>query len=441
MHPSTSYPRFSNDYGVDGDDGDRAARNCESHERCCPLSPPLSPLPDDDNDDDGGGSIPLCGMRNYDPAPNNAADRSAERLASKSGAMRASQFGEFPWTVALLLLQRMPPQSPRARFTPPEPSATVATPRFDFLCGGSLIHPHIVLSAAHCVAAAPDHRLHVRAGEWDTRHTGERWPHQDRTVRRTVVHPDYEPATVRNDIALLFLHDAVRLAAWSLTRTPTPTHIGTVCLPPAGRTFAAGSACWVSGWGKDGFGRGGRFQAVMKRVRVPLVGRTTCERALRATKLGPYFRLDASFVCAGGVEGRDACKGDGGSPLVCEQQRANEDAADDGSLVMEPAAMLRGGDENSDGVGEDDNGRGGDGDLMAVTAETGATTMSSMTLLRTQRPFYQAGIVAWGVGCNERVPAAYVNVARFRRWIDGEVTLRGWDPAFYTAEADAKNEL
>lgn len=364
-------------------------------------------------------------MRNYDPAPNNAADRSAERLASESGAMRASKFGEFPWTVALLLLQRPPPQPSHARFTPPhQPSAAAATSRFDFLCGGSLIHPHIVLSAAHCVAAAPDHRLHVRAGEWDTRHTGERWPHQDRTVRRTVVHPDYEPASVRNDIALLFLHDAVRL-------TRTSWHIGTVCLPPAGRTFAAGTACWVSGWGKDGFGRGGRFQAVMKRVRVPLVGRRACQRALRGTKLGPYFRLDASFVCAGGVEGRDACKGDGGSPLVCEQ-RANDDADGDGSLVMEPAAMLRGGGENSGDVA-DDSDHGEDGD---VTTETAASTTTTMTQLRTQRLFYQAGIVAWGVGCNERVPAAYVNVALFRRWIDGEVMLRGWDPAFYTADAD-----
>ena len=30
------------------------------------------------------------------------------------------------------------------------------------------------------------------------------------------------------------------------------------------------------------------------------------------------FRLHSSFLCAGGIPGKDTCKGDGGSPLVCE---------------------------------------------------------------------------------------------------------------------------
>ena len=36
-----------------------------------------------------------------------------------------------------------------------------------------------------------------------------------------------------------------------------------------------------------------------------------------------YFRLRAGEVCAGGEAGKDACDGDGGSPLVCQSEEGN----------------------------------------------------------------------------------------------------------------------
>ena len=50
-----------------------------------------------------------------------------------------------------------------------------------------------------------------------------------------------------------------------------------------------------------------------------MVDSTECQKLLREnTRLGPFFELDKSFLCAGGQDGRDTCKGDGGSPLTCE---------------------------------------------------------------------------------------------------------------------------
>lgn len=36
----------------------------------------------------------------------------------------------------------------------------------------------------------------------------------------------------------------------------------------------------------------------------------------------------------------------------------------------------------------------------------------------------QAGIVSWGISCGvHKVPAAYVNVAHFRDWIDSQIKI------------------
>jgi len=43
-------------------------------------------------------------------------------------------------------------------------------------------------------------------------------------------------------------------------------------------------------------------------VDVPVISHRQCEAQLQQTRLGYDFKLHSGFLCAGGEEGKDACK-------------------------------------------------------------------------------------------------------------------------------------
>merc|ERR1712013_944211 len=56
---------------------------------------------------------------------------------------------------------------------------------------------------------------------------------------------------------------------------------------------------------------GGQYQVVLKEIDLPVVSNYECQDKLRSTRLGQKYKLHDSFICAGGVNGKDTCKGDG----------------------------------------------------------------------------------------------------------------------------------
>lgn len=80
-------------------------------------------------------------------------------------------------------------------------------------------------------------------------------------------------------------------------------------------SYISNLRCWVAGWGASSF-NAGSSSSIQAQVDLPIVDSATCQSKLQAARLGPSFVLDTnSFMCAGGEAGKDACTGDGGSPL------------------------------------------------------------------------------------------------------------------------------
>lgn len=198
-----------------------------------------------------------------------------------------------------------------------------------YVCGGTLISDQYLITAAHCVKTYSGFDLRVRLGEWDVNHDVEFYPYVEKDIISVHIHPvkylfifivkfannfnfffkEYYAGTLDNDLAILKLSSPVELSS--------NPHITPACLPDKFSDYS-GHRCWTTGWGKDNW-EYGKYQNILKEVDVPIIDQHTCQAQLRNTRLGRSYNLNPGFLCAGGEEGKDACKGDGGGPLVCER--------------------------------------------------------------------------------------------------------------------------
>ncbi|HEX8083816.1 MAG TPA: serine protease [Solirubrobacteraceae bacterium] len=164
-----------------------------------------------------------------------------------------------------------------------------------YLCGGSLVAPDRVVTAAHCTEGFNAEDITIFSG--DTSYFGG----AETAVAELGEHPDADvtnpESAPRSDLSVLELSAAA----------PGGQPVAVVDPASEGALWdGADDELWVTGWGLTAVG--GDIAFDLQEVEVPRVADSTC-----ASAWGDFSPLD--MVCAGET-GHDSCNGDSGGPLV-----------------------------------------------------------------------------------------------------------------------------